>query len=65
MIKLTKLDGNEFILNVDLIRFVESRPDTYITLTSNDRLIVKEPMAEVVKRCIAYANAVRTLPRAS
>ncbi len=65
MIKLTKLDGNEFVLNVDLIRFVESRPDTYITLTSNDRLIVKESMAEVVKRCIAYANAVRTLPRAS
>ena len=65
MIKLTKLNGNEFVLNVDLIQFVESRPDTFITLTSNDRLIVKESISEVVKRCIAYANAVRTLPRAS
>ena len=65
MIKLTKLNGNEFVVNVDLIRFVESRPDTYITLTNNERLIVKEAMPEVVKRCIAYANAVRTLPHAS
>ncbi len=65
MIKLTKLNGNEFVLNVDLIQFIESRPDTYITLTSSDRLIVKETTAEVVKRCIAYANAIRTLPRAA
>lgn len=65
MIKLTRLNGEEFIVNVDLIRFVESRPDTYISLTTDDRLIVRESAEEVVKRSIAYARAVRTLPRAS
>ena len=64
MIKLTKLNGDEIVVNAEMIRFVESRPDTYITLTSNDRLIVREPVAEVIKRAIGYARAVRALPAA-
>jgi flagellar protein FlbD len=59
MIKLTRLNGEEFVLNADLIRYVERRPDTYVTLTSNDRIIVRETVEEVVKRAIAYTRAVR------
>jgi flagellar protein FlbD len=59
MIKLTRLNGEEFVLNAELIRFVERRPDTYVTLTSNDRLIVRESVEEVVKRAIAYSRAIR------
>ena len=62
MIKLTRLNGDEVVVNAELIRFVESRPDTFVTLTTNDRLIVSEPVAEVIKRAIAYARAVRALP---
>ncbi len=65
MIKLTKLNGDEFIVNAEMIRFVEDRPDTYVTLTSNDRIIVRESVDEVIKRAIAYARAVRTLPLAN
>ena len=43
MIKLTRFSGEEFILNADLIRFVESRPDTYVTLTTDDRFVVRVP----------------------
>jgi flagellar protein FlbD len=32
MIKVTRLDGEPFLLNAEMIRFVESRPDTFITL---------------------------------
>lgn len=64
MIKLTKLNGEEFVVNADLIRFVESRPDTYITLINDDRLIVRESMCEVVRRCIAFSRAKRLLPAA-
>src|SRR5689334_19624460 len=35
MIKLTRLGGEVFVLNADLIRYVEARPDTFITLTNN------------------------------
>ncbi len=62
MIKLTRLSGEEFILNADLIRFVESRPDTYITLTTNDRFVVREEADEVVRRSIEYARSVRMFP---
>ena len=61
MIKLTRLNGDEFVLNASLIRFVESRPDTYITLTSNDRLIVRETVDEVVKRSLEYSRTIRAL----
>jgi len=64
MIKLTRLNGDEFVVNSEMIRFIERRPDTYITLTSNDRLIVRESLEEVVKRSVAYSQAVRALPHA-
>jgi flagellar protein FlbD len=62
MIRLTRLDGQSLVVNAELIRFVESLPDTYVTLTTDDRFIVRESVDEVVKRSIAYARAVRTLP---
>lgn len=63
MIKLTRLNGEEFVVNADLIRFVESRPDTYITLTTDDRFIVRESSAEVVRRTVDYARMIRIIPR--
>lgn len=62
MIKLTRINGEQFVLNAELIRFVESRPDTYITLTSDERLIVRESLDEVVRRAIEYARAIRFVP---
>jgi flagellar protein FlbD len=64
MIKLTRLNGDEFVVNAELIRYVESRPDTFITLNSHDRLVVRESVEEVVKRVVAYSRLVRALPAA-
>lgn len=61
MIKLTKLNGDEFVVNAALIRCVERRPDTYVTLTSDDRFIVKESVEEVIKRSISYSRAIRAV----
>jgi flagellar protein FlbD len=57
MIKLTRLDGEAFVLNAELIRYVEARPDTFITLTTNERLVVREPLDEVVRRSIEYQRS--------
>ncbi len=54
MIRLTRLDGEAFILNADLIRYVESRPDTFVTLTCGERMVVKESMDEVMQRAVRY-----------
>ncbi len=39
---------NPFALNRDLIKTVEANPDTVITLTTGDRLLVCETPAEIV-----------------
>ena len=62
MIKPTRLNGEVFVLNAELIRYVESRPDTFITLTGDERLIVKESMDEVVRLAIEYQRAKHVLP---
>ena len=62
MIELTRLNGEAFILNAELIKYVEARPDTFITLTSNDRIVVSESPAEVMRRSLEYQQTKRLLP---
>ncbi|QDS86024.1 Flagellar protein (FlbD) [Rosistilla ulvae] len=65
MIKLTRIDGEAFILNAELIRYVENRPDTFVTLTTGERFIVRETMDEVVDRTIGYQQQKQLLPTMS
>ena len=62
MIKLTRLDNEPFLLNAELIRYVESRPDTFITLTTGERVIVQEAMDEVLERAIDYHQRKHLIP---
>jgi flagellar protein FlbD len=62
MIKLTRLGGEPFILNAELIDYVEARPDTFITLTTGERLVVAESMDEVMRRAVAYQQAKHIIP---
>lgn len=62
MIKLTRLDGEPFVLNADLIRYVECRPDTFVTLTSGDRIVVAEKMEEVIERAVQYQQRKHYMP---
>ncbi len=59
MISVTRLNGKQFVMNAELIRMIESTPDTVITLLSGDHIVVREPMDEVVRRAIDYARSVR------
>jgi flagellar protein FlbD len=62
MIKLTRLGGEAFVLNAELIRYIESRPDTFVTLTHGERVAVRESMDEVVRRAIDYQRAKHLFP---
>ncbi|HXT57371.1 MAG TPA: flagellar FlbD family protein [Pirellulales bacterium] len=62
MIKLTHLGGEAFVLNAELIRYVETRPDTFITLTSGDRVVVRESMDDVLDRTIEYHRSKHFIP---
>lgn len=64
MVSLTRLNDRGIVVNAELIRTIEATPDTTITLTSGDRMIVKEPVDEVVRRVIEYGRHLRgILPR--
>ncbi|MBN1603444.1 MAG: flagellar FlbD family protein [Chitinispirillaceae bacterium] len=54
MIALKRLNGQEFVLNADLIETVESTPDTIIALTTGKKLIVKNSLEDVVRKTIKY-----------
>ncbi|GAB4128659.1 flagellar FlbD family protein [Thermopirellula anaerolimosa] len=62
MIRLTRLGGEPFVLNADLICYVEELPDTYITLTTGERVVVRESMSEVVRRAVTYQRAKHWMP---
>ncbi len=58
MILLTKISGEEFALNCDLIETIHERPDTTIHLTDGKIYLVRESMDEVIKRATAYHKEV-------
>lgn len=61
MIAVTRLNGERFVLNAELIRTVEENPDTIITLTNGDHVLVKEQMKEIIRLAIEYGRHLRRL----
>ena len=59
MISLTRLNNNAFVLNCELIRTIEERPDTTITLVTGEHIVVRESMKDVVGRVIDYGRLLR------
>jgi flagellar protein FlbD len=62
MIKLTRRNGNPFVLNAELIKFVEELPDTIITLRDGEKVLVRETADQVIDRSLSYARETRFLP---
>ena len=48
MILLTRINGETFALNPDLIERVEETPDTHITLVDGKHLMVSESLKDVI-----------------
>ncbi len=59
MIRLTRLNGQEFLLNSELIKFMEETPDTVVTLISGERIVVSESIDAVVERVIDFGKRLR------
>ncbi len=58
MISVTRLDGQSLIVNADLIETIEETPDTIISLTTGQKLIVRESLRQVTDRVMDYRRAV-------
>ena len=62
MIRVSRLKGREFVVNAELIKYIESIPDTIITLINNERILVSESMDEVIRRILEYRRTSRLMP---
>jgi len=62
MIAVTRLNGKSYFINSDLVEFVESTPDTVITLITGKKIIVSESIDEIVDKIVKYRKKVNTLP---
>ena len=58
VIQLTRLNSQQITVNSDLIKLVESRPDTVITLINGEKFLVHETVDEVVARVIAFRRSI-------
>jgi flagellar protein FlbD len=61
MINVTRLDGSRFVLNAELIRTVESTPDTLIKLTTGESYMVRESSDDIVRLAVEYGRLLRGL----
>ena len=59
MIKVTRLDGSELIVNCELVEFLEQTPDTVISLVNGKKFVVREDAAKIVGRVVEYKRAIR------
>ncbi|MDD2401320.1 MAG: flagellar FlbD family protein [Clostridia bacterium] len=58
MIDLTKLNGEEIIVNIDLIETIEATPDTVLTLINGKKMVVLESPDEIVLKAIAFKKSI-------
>jgi flagellar protein FlbD len=60
MVAVTGLNGVTFAINSDLIEHVEATPDTVITLTTGNKLVIREGLEELTAKVIAFRHSVQT-----
>jgi len=62
MIKVTRLNQSELVVNADLIEFVEAIPETILSLTTGKKIMVVEKVDEIIERVAEFKrrSGVRT-----
>jgi flagellar protein FlbD len=54
LITVTRLNGNELVINSDLIEFVEASPDTIISLVTGKKIMIKETTKSVIEKVAEF-----------
>ena len=64
MIILTKLNGEEFVLNSDQIQMIELIPESKVVLMNQEFFIVRESPQEIMDKAIDYSATIINRARA-
>ena len=54
MIEVSKLNGQAVLVNPDLIRTIESAPDTVLIFSDGERLIVRDVPQDIVTKIVRF-----------
>jgi len=65
MIRLTRLNGQEVVVNADLIEFLESTPETIVSMTTGKKVVVKEKVAEVIRLVAEFRSRIMPVVRST
>ncbi len=58
MVRLTRLNGREVVVNAELIEWIEEHPDTTLTLATGSKIVVKENADAVIEKVIEYRRKI-------
>jgi len=58
MIQLTRLNKSPLVVNSDLIKFIEKKPDTVLTLISDEKVVVLESCEAVIEKIVEFRRKV-------
>ena len=58
MVNVTRLNHTPIVLNSDLIEHIERTPDTMISLSTGQRLMVLESAEEIVSRVVEFRRRI-------
>ncbi len=61
MIRTTRLNDSEIVVNADLIEVIEATPDTVITLIDGTRFVVRESPDVLIERIQQYRAALLSM----
>lgn len=60
MIEVTKLNGDKMVVNADHLELVEAHPDTTLVLGNERRIVVRDSVADIVRKVTEYQRSIRT-----
>jgi flagellar protein FlbD len=60
MIRVTRLDGSSMVVNDDQIAWIDTHPDTVISMMNGDKLLVRETPDELVERARQFRRGLAT-----
>lgn len=63
MIKLTRLNGQQLVINAEMIERIEAKPDTIISLTTGEQYIVRDRVDEIIAKVTDYKKDISSPQR--
>ncbi|MBO8457704.1 MAG: flagellar FlbD family protein [Spirochaetes bacterium] len=58
MIVVTRLDGKQYWINPHQIESIELNPDVTLLMLSGKKIVVKDPVEEILNRIVEYRRRI-------